>query len=170
MFTKIATVVTFCDREVQFCRFVAACIWIFLYEKMQSRLIFLFFRLGYIKFSLFASFAGEICVLHRYGTYLLRCSVLWRAAGRRAKSPKCRQVSFPLISSKLYSTGSIGSDGVEKTKKIGSFCPKNRHFLRNNYVIFAGWNSRFNRIFRGIFWKFPTCGSSILSEKRTNIK
>ena len=105
MFTKIATVVTFCDREVQFWRFVAACIWIFLYEKVQSRLIFLFFLLGYIKFSLYASSAGEICVLHRYGTYLLRCSVLWQAAGRRAKSPKCRKASFPFISSKLYSPG-----------------------------------------------------------------
>lgn len=115
MFTKIVTVLYFCDREVQFWSFVAACIWIFLYEKVQSRLIFLFFRLGYIKFSLFASSAGEICVLHRYGKYLLRCSALWRAAGRRAKSPKCRKVSFLLISSKLYSTGSICSDGVEKT-------------------------------------------------------
>ena len=93
MFTKIATVVTFCDREVQFWSFVAAYIWIFLYEKVQSRLIFLFFRLGYIKFSLFASSVGEICVLHRYGTYLLLCSVLWRAAGRLAKSSKCRKVS-----------------------------------------------------------------------------
>lgn len=170
MFTKIATVVTFCDREVQFWSFVAACIWIFLYEKVQSRLIFLFFRLGYIKFSLFASSVGEICVLHRYGTYLLRCSVLWRAAGRRAKSPKCRKVSFPFISSKLYSTGSICGDGVVKTQKRGIFCPEIWHFLRNNYVIFAGRNSRFNRIFRGVFWKFPTCGSSILSEKRTNFE
>ena len=63
-------------------------------RRCKVALFFLFFRLGYIKFSLFASSAGEICVLHRYGTYLLRCSVLWRAAGRRAKSPKRRKAGF----------------------------------------------------------------------------
>ena len=66
MFTKVATVVAFCDREAQFWRVVVACTWIFLYEKGQSCLVFLFFLLrSLLNFLLFASSAGKICVLHR---------------------------------------------------------------------------------------------------------
>ena len=75
MFTKIATVVAFCDREVQFWRVVVACTWIFSYEKGQSWPYFLVFSLRLLlNFLLFASFAGEICVLHRCAAHYFAVS------------------------------------------------------------------------------------------------
>ena len=113
MFTKIAHVVAFCDREVQFWRVVAAYTRFSHMKKGKVALFSCFLLRLLLNFFIVCVFREGNLRFAPLCSALLRCFVLWRAVGRRAEPFKCRKVSFPLIGFKPCSTGSIGGDGVE---------------------------------------------------------